>query len=216
MTLIYQEKELLLDCDLCGEKEGQKITVFAFSASQKTAINCSCGCQKAVLEPGAGQTCRLHIPCVFCDQEHTLVFDRRKLWEEELLTLSCPETGCELGWWGDAEHTVKARDEQEKQQNANDRAYFTNPVYIFEALNHLHDLHEEKRLFCCCGNQDIQMDLYQDRLELRCDQCGCINHISVEKEEDWQRLTEVRAIELGESGEVQTDPKQFRQPYRLK
>jgi hypothetical protein len=50
--------------------------------------------------------------------------------------------------------------------------YFDHPEVMYELLERLHTLAEADELMCVCGSSRIEMEIFPDRLELSCTECG--------------------------------------------
>jgi len=128
------------------------------------------------------------------------------LWSEEVNYLFCQETGLELGYIGpDDEVKALAVAQQETMEALGDDfdaedEYFHNSEVMYEVLNCLHDIAEQGLLYCQCGNQDVEVDIFPDRLELHCKDCDSVNIIYAETDDDLRVIKSVGTIELTRNG----------------
>jgi len=62
-------------------------------------------------------------------------------------------------------------------------------VYVYE-------LAEQGLVYCQCGNYNIEIDVFPDRMELQCKKCNGVSIIYAETEEDLSIVQQVDELEL--------------------
>jgi hypothetical protein len=203
--LVTTQRSFALRCPLCGRLEFQQLSLFAFTGSSSVNLNCQCGFAKLTLTTKNYKEFLLYIPCMFCNATHMLKYSFHELWETPVRMIRCPETGQELGYMG--EHEALGRVIRRKQNDVdsiiNDFGfddYFTNPPVMFEILNHLHQIAAADRLFCACGNNNIEIDVFPEKLELKCPKCQSLHIIYAETLEDLWVVKKVQTIVMTEKG----------------
>jgi hypothetical protein len=147
----------------------------------------------------------LQLSCLICEEIHHLKYTRAELWEKSTLILRCTETGQELGYIGSEASIEKIiRQKQDDLDsifnNFGFDDYFTNPQIMMEILNHLHQVAEENHLFCSCGNNQIEIDVFPEKLELHCPVCQSLHIIYAETFEDLHMVKKASSISLTEKG----------------
>ncbi len=203
--LIVTGRTLALRCPLCGRLEFHKISLFDFSGQSVTRIHCRCGFEKAILYTKNRKGYYLQIPCLVCEDVHIHHFSKTELWEEPLQMLRCSETDQEIGYLG-IESAVEAMVRQKRDDvesifnNVGFDDYFTNPQVMFEILNHLHQIAEANKLYCHCGNNQIEIDVFPEKLELRCPRCQSRQIIQAVTIEDLKMVKQAKQIALNEKG----------------
>ena len=200
MADIFNEKTIALRCSLCGKLEHHLLSVFSFSGTHSVRIYCSCCFRKAVINMKDSSCYFIQAPCILCETEHVFSFTAKQLWNSVLEGLVCPESGAELGFFGEISTVKEKAEEWEKSHSGGFDEYFLNPPLMFDVLNHLHRVADSKRLFCHCGNQDIEVDLFPDSLELRCSRCGQASRISAVEEKDRVFIEKVTTIVMNQGG----------------
>jgi hypothetical protein len=122
-----------------------------------------------------------------------------------VLDLYCHDTGLELGHIGREEKVkmiTSGRDRELelliKEFGSDD--FFSSSQIMYEVLQCLHLMAEKGKLYCQCGNRQVEVKIFPDRLELQCGHCGSVNIIYAETEEDLQVIRQVEEIELVKSG----------------
>jgi hypothetical protein len=203
--LVTTQRSFALRCPLCGRLEFHQLSLFAFAGFSPVKINCQCGFVKLTITTKNYKDFLLQISCLFCDTIHMLKYSFHELWETPVGMIRCPETGQELGYIGDFD--VLDRIIRRKQNDIDSifnnfgfDDYFTNPQVMFEILNHLHQIAEDDRLFCSCGNNNIVIDVFPEKLELQCPKCQSLHIIYAETLEDLRVVKRVQTIVMIEKG----------------
>jgi len=188
--------------------EYHALSRFAFSNSKLVKIKCVCGFVKLTVNAKTNNSYYwLKVPCIICETQHLIKVSASKFWSEDIATLYCDETGLELACIGSAEkikeHKSSSRGEIEALVgNFWGDDYFNNAQVMYETLNCLHDIAEKGQLYCQCGNKQISVDVFPDRLELYCSNCDTVNTIFANANEDLEIISQAGKIEL-----VQNRPK---------
>ncbi|SFQ98282.1 hypothetical protein [Desulfoscipio geothermicus] len=204
--IIVTDTLLAMRCPECGKLDYHTISRFAFSGCKNVEIKCSCGTVKLNITTKNRKNYWLQVPCVVCETKHLRTFSGKMLWSGEVNYLFCQETGLELGYIGPGEEVrVLALAHEETMEALADELdredeYFNNSDIMYEVLNSLHDIAEQGALYCQCGNRDVEVDIFPDRLELHCKDCDSVNIIYAETEEDLRVIKEVETIELTQNG----------------
>jgi hypothetical protein len=194
MAEVYTEKKIALRCTLCGKLEQHVLSIFSFSGCHSHRIHCSCGFRKAVINMKDRRNVHIQVPCILCETEHVFTYPAKQFWGAGLEGLICPESAAELGYFGDDETVQMAVEEWEKTHSGGFDEYFNNPAVMFDMLNHLHQVAENRRLFCNCGSREIEVDLYPDCLELHCSRCSAISRIPAVTTEDRDGLVAMETV----------------------
>ena len=72
--------------------------------------------------------------------------------------------------------------------------YFNNPLVVYELINHIHDMAENKKISCECGSLDINAGLSSDKIELTCKKCGRSRFLEARSQEDLAKIKELKFI----------------------
>lgn len=203
--IISTQKKLALRCPVCGKLDIKQLSLFDFSKRSPLHIVCKCGFNKLTITTKNYQDYYLQIPCLICEETHLLKFNRHELWEKPLAMLRCTETGQELGYIGTSAAVEKiiSRRQHDIESIINNYGfddYFSNPSVMFEVLNHLHQIAAENKLFCLCGNDNIEIDVFPEKLELHCPVCQSLHIVYAETMEDLHLVKQVNTIAMIEKG----------------
>ncbi|MCL6590875.1 MAG: hypothetical protein K6U80_13105 [Firmicutes bacterium] len=208
--LVSTQRQIILRCPLCGKLEFHQISLFDFSKHERGReitypVNCICGFNKLIITTKNYREFTLQINCLICEQIHILKFKRAEIWDVKSLVLTCPEIGQDLGYIG----TETVLDQIVKRQQDNPGSiinnfgfedYFTNPEVMIEVLKHLHQIAAQNKLVCSCGNNQIEIDVFPEKLELRCPFCQSIHIIYAETMEDLCIVKKTKIIIMTEKG----------------
>ncbi len=189
-------------CPHCGKLETTHLSRFALGRGGSVKVNCSCGHHQLTVGIRQGQVW-LQVPCYLCDGVHFLYFTPDAFWHEELKQIPCAETELQLGvFGGESAVTSYARPgSSELERLLEDAAfddYFDEPVIMYQTLSVIHGLSEAGNLTCTCGNQEISVDIFPDRLELSCPECGRHRGVSATTEEDLNHVQRLTHIQVGD------------------
>ncbi|MFZ5632362.1 MAG: hypothetical protein ACOY40_05885 [Bacillota bacterium] len=203
---VETEKILAMRCPECGRLEYHRLQRFAVACGKSLDIKCSCGSPKLAISTRNRSDYRIRISCVYCDGYHSRLISGKQIWSSpEVIDLLCYDTGLELGHIGrkkEVEKIVSGR-EKELEVLVNEFGrdnYFHNSKIMYEVLQCLHQIAEKGTLYCQCGNHQIGVDIFPDRLELHCSKCDSVNIIYAETEDDLQVIQQVEEIELVKNG----------------
>lgn len=201
--LITADALLAMCCPECGEMDVHSFSCFAFSEGNTVKISCSCGATKLEVRKSKS-VYLLQSVCPICESGHLHKVKGKKLWRGEHIQLVCYESGLLMGSIGSQAQVSRTVTDQgpnmQKLLNGAGDTYFNTPEIMFEVLECLRDIADDGKLYCQCGNCNIEVDMFPDRLELRCNSCDSINIVYAETEEDLQVIKKVDSIELARHG----------------
>ncbi len=202
-----------LRCPVCGRLDIHPISIFDFSGKSGKDIYCECGYRKVKLGNKNFKRFWIQFSCIICEMEHTLYYTPAEFWGLRLLTIHCPDTDLKLGYLG-PEILVQG-EIQDQQQDLDDMIkdlgfddYFRDPEVMLGVLDILHDIAETGGLFCQCGNRNIDIDMYPDKIELLCRNCQGITMINARTVSDLEQLKETKRVILikGKNTALHSDP----------
>jgi ribosomal protein S27E len=196
---------LAIRCPECGNLEFHNLSRFALSGGGKIQIKCSCGAFLLGIVRKSPRSYWLQVPCVLCETKHLREISGARLWGKSAITLECHEAGLELGFLGRAEEVkTLAEDLDTDLESLVDQLgfdeYFNNSEVMHQVMQCVQDIADNGGLFCQCGINRIEVDVFLDRLELHCTECDSINIVYAETEEDLRVIQQVETIELVRNG----------------
>jgi hypothetical protein len=199
--IIQARTAFAIRCPHCGKMETASFSWFDLGGGRSVKIACSCGTHKLTVGKKGGQIW-LQAPCYLCESIHFLYYPVSQFLNESLGHLACGETDLHLGIYGDPE-TVESHIRHGGTEldlllhDGSFAEYFDRPDVMYQVLSCVHSLGEDGKLTCTCGNREITLDIYPERLELTCESCGREMTVPACSEEDLLLMQRARRIQLG-------------------
>lgn len=190
--IVNTQMAFAVRCDVCGRLNVNNLSLFEIPKNGKMELDCICGQSNAIIKTSDYKSYWLEIPCFACQDIHVFKYTLKQLLKGKAVA-RCIETGTEICFIGqekDVELLANEYEEESKEliNQLGFYDYFENFEIMMECLNKIKELEEEEKILCECGSNKIEIDLYQDRLELKCLQCDSLQMIYAETEEDLQHL----------------------------
>jgi len=193
-------------CSECGKIEYISVSLFSFSGSNSVALKCSCGHEIIKLTTKKRQDFWLQYICAMCEGRHMLKITKKQMWFSEMpLDLLCEETGIEVGYIGSKEQVkekVKKQDQSlsEMADKLGFSDFFNNSSIMYEVLEHVYDIAEAGRLYCACGNDEVEVEVYPEYILLACEKCKATGKVMADNEEDLQSIRKAWELKLTRNG----------------
>jgi hypothetical protein len=205
MSLVTTNNIVALRCPACGKTELNQLSLFAFSGSSTWKVKCTCGASLLSLGTKDRKKFWLQASCMVCESQHIYCFTRQEMFGPEVLTLDCEETGVDIGYVGPKKQIKECLREQERSllEMAADLGfgdYFDNPEVMCSILECLYRVTENGKVQCQCGNDKIEIEIFPEHLELRCDVCGSEGILGALTPFDLEAMNQVESMELTTSG----------------
>lgn len=199
--LVTTTVAVALRCSNCGKVQFSSLSLFSFSAHKAVRLTCACRAPLLLISTKDGKIFYLQIDCLMCEGRHFFQYALKEIWSSQVLSLTCEETGLEVGFIGPRDQVRRSVEHQERslREMAEDLGfadYFTNPEVMYEVLDCLHKIAEEGRLSCQCGNLQIEVEIFVERVELRCPGCGAQGVIQAGSREDLEGFKNIWEIKL--------------------
>lgn len=200
--LIQATTALALRCPECGKIKYYALSFFLFAGRNRTVrFSCDCGTPLISITTRDRKIFYLQLDCLMCETKHLYQYLFKEIWSPDVISLFCEETGLEVGFIGPRQKVKKciARQERSLREMAEDLGFsdfFSNPEIMYETLDYLHKLASEGRLSCQCGNLEIEVEIFAERVELRCSSCGAIGVIGAETKDDRKAIKNTWEITL--------------------
>jgi phage FluMu protein Com len=203
-VLIATQTMLAMRCPSCGRLEYHRLSRFDFTDSIMVQLRCSCGGLK-LMAARKGKEYSIQVRCAICNCMHQYRLKGALLWSLQVTDIYCPDSGMELGHLGPLQKIKKIKQSKRSEMNVlfdelTGENFFHDSKVMNKVLNHILGLVEHGLLYCQCGNYNIGLEIYPDRLELSCPKCGAVSVVYAEIEKDIyiaQRTSELELIEKG-------------------
>jgi hypothetical protein len=218
-VLIDTSRVVAVRCPQCGRLELRDYSLFELHSSQPTAISCQCG--YALVEIGRrSRLYRLDISCIVCETRHEILVDAKGLLQNDALVIFCPESDIDLAMIGRAERVQELLAAEGDllanvvMPGAIDSA-FVDIEIMREVLERLQGWANDGQLYCSCGNHQLELDLFAEKVEVVCSQCGGTLVIYAEREEDLVAMEGLHEVVLKQGAFTCIDSADFRYRHRV-
>lgn len=219
--LIQTQTTLALRCPSCGKLGFHTVSRFALGAGKPIRLNCECGAAVAVVAEKGESSVWLQVECMLCERRHVSIYNNPQFWNETVKPVICEESSMETGFIGPGEEVREAvsrldRSVQELSEDMGYDKYFLNPEVMYKILEWLKNKTEEGRVFCNCGAGDLEVEAYQDRVEIYCTHCEAVGVIPAETAEDLKWVSRVSEFVLEAQKYCRIDQKYSNKRGRFK
>ncbi len=189
--VVYGHRALLVRCNNCGRLMKYDLNIFEIVEKENLTFSCKCGKENISLRKSGNKTYWIKILCFGCGQEHLYRYSLKNLIYKDLL-FTC-ENGIKTCFIGDtniADKLVNNYDLNFGAELVDEEfdEYFKNFKILAACLNKVDRLMIDGRIGCSCGNEDINIEIFSDRIEVKCLNCGSVQIIYAETKEDLDLL----------------------------
>ncbi len=169
------KRSLAFLCPACRQAVILERSVFELAASN-SRLSCPCG-KSALTIDVMGDRVRLTVPCLLCEEEHTVTCSTHAFLHEKTLAFSCAASGldcCYVGEEGPVFAAMKRLEEtvDQLESEAGDQGTFLNDVVMEEILSEIRDIGQRDGISCTCGSREWKLKINYSSVELFCAQCG--------------------------------------------
>ncbi|KNF09749.1 hypothetical protein CLPU_2c02010 [Gottschalkia purinilytica] len=181
-------------CSSCGRLNVQNLSFFDLYNNKRYMVNCSCGDTNAIIKARDTKSIWLEINCIDCQEVHIFKYSLRYIIKKGIIS-RCTDTGMEICFMGNSDIVNKNISNYENNTidiiNEIDlKEYFTNYDIMIRCLEKVKWLKDNNRITCDCGKQDITIEIFSDRIEVKCTNCQSIKVVYAENEEDYSNVSD--------------------------
>ena len=161
-------------CPVCRQPVILERSAFQLAAAG-SRLPCPCGKAGVDVEMMGGQV-RLRVPCLFCEQEHTVSCSTTAFLHEKTLAFSWAASGLDCCYVGEEEPVFSAMRRLEEtvdvlESEAGAQGTFLNDLVMEEILEELRDIGRRGGISCSCGCREYKMKINYSSVELFCARC---------------------------------------------
>ncbi len=189
--IIYGLKSLIVRCQFCGKIRVYEVNLFQVMKSSGVKYTCECGADNVYISRENNKDIRIGLNCFNCNDKHIYHIGLMDILRNN--NIHCYQ-GSKICFIGDKE--VAKQMLLGKQDLCID--YFSNFEVLGKALKQVYFLDKHNRINCNCGNSNVSIEIFSDRIELICKNCNSVNIIFAETDEDLSILLRKDKIELRE------------------
>lgn len=199
--LIFSQTTVALRCPSCGRLDFFALSRFSFKKGESVKIHCECGKCLLTIQHRDRRNYYVQSECIMCDAKHSYIYRSKELWNEKGLSLVCDNTGIDVGFIGSREtvmQSIKRADRSIRtfsDELGYDR-YYINPEVMNQVLEMLRNLSEEGLMSCSCGEEQLEVEVYPDRVELYCTNCDAVGIILAETVKDLHSVRSLHRVQL--------------------
>lgn len=201
LMLINGWKTLIIRCNHCGKLQEYDFNIFEIMSNCHREFQCSCGNKVVAIDTKPNRTGYFKLTCFTCGDEHLYKFHVTDLFTNDKI-YNC-YYGDEICFIGNrkAENRLLLEEPVSVEKifrKKNIMNYFTDFKIITTSLHKLGQMERNGLVSCECGSSRIEIKLFFDRIELKCEQCNSVKIIYAETEEDLNVLINKDRIVLRE------------------
>lgn len=200
--IINSNMKMAVTCEKCGKISVEELNLFEINKSKELRLTCSCGSLNCTIYSNEHKNINISTGCIYCGREHKYKYKSKDIiLGEEML---CPEVGMPIIKIGDSQEVNSYINDIDKNTievlyDKNFELFFNNHSIMKKSLEKLRGLKENSKINCDCGNNDIAIEIYSDRVELRCVSCQGIKIIYAENKEDLDTFYKKNKIDIKQS-----------------
>lgn len=201
--LISTNIAIAVRCSDCGSLRVHHTSLFELFTNRRTELVCTCGQHNAIIKTKDYKSLWMEISCFACQDKHLFKYTLKQLLRGNIIT-RCIESGIEICFMvsnGDVDELIEKyeTDAEELYRELGFLDYFINPEIMMKSLDRIKELDNKGRLSCSCGDNNIEMNIFPDRIELKCMKCEGIKLIYTENNDDYKNFMAKEEIVLRES-----------------
>lgn len=217
--LISTQTTLALRCPSCGKMDFYALSRFSVGRGRSARILCECGTCLVNITAQTRQVGRkslcLQVECIMCEKKHIINCRTADLWSKKVITLTCENTGVEMGFVGPRELVVNCvkrvnRSIRDMAEEMGCDKYFLNPEIMYQVLDLLRQMSEESLVSCGCGSGHLEVEVFPDRVELNCPYCSAVGVVFAETVKDLQWVHNMKEVHLEAHSYRYLDEKRLR------
>ena len=203
--LINTKLNIAFKCDKCSHVQFFDISIFRILRRENSVLKCQCKKSYIRIIRINQNKFKLAIYCPECDDTHIFLLSRSALINEQVFIMYCPYSKMELCILGNNQEavlkeidSVQTKIEKYVNSKCNYKDYFVNSKVMLESLDRINSILKKGQLICKCGNEDIAVFIFKDKLMLRCKACRATKELKAASNKDLMELLSKKGIFLGE------------------
>ncbi len=194
---------IALYCPYCEEYEKIQISYFKLKKGKEYIVKSECNDSFISVMTYDYKTIYFSVSCTLCNTRHRFIYTLDSLLKDENKIFKCKLAQMDILHIGDKEYidNIVEASVNQLRQNMDKHGfddYITNPHIMMKVLDKIHEISKNRSLFCDCGSDIIDINLFSDRIELTCMKCNSINIIYAENYSDYEIISKRNLIVLHE------------------
>lgn len=181
--IIDMNKSAAFVCPHCVTLTTDDISLF--DVTGKSDLKISCNTANCDGEPFSiskkNNTYTIKVHCAICSEVHTFKFSASKFIKSESLMLCCPNTMDNIAALTSPKHIDDAIEDlcDIAMISVSDKLEFADYEVLYQMVDRLSDLNEQGMIKCTCNNDDIDLDISDTQIILKCPMCDNALHMDI-------------------------------------
>lgn len=201
--LVNTKIAIAVRCGTCDSLNVHETTLFKIFSNELIELKCTCGQHIAIIRAKDYKSLWMDIDCYVCEDKHTFKYTLKQLLKGNIIT-RCIETGIEICFMvkhGDVNQIIDNYEMNPSSlyKEVDFLDYFNTPEIMMKSLNRIKELDNDGLIGCSCGEKSIEMNIFPDRIELKCMKCEGIKLIYAENNDDYNNFASKDKIILREN-----------------
>ena len=187
MVLDQKQTTIAYRCPECGSAVMSMVGIFALTADM-IRLKCPCGGSELEIVYTKDKKGRLNVPCFACPSPHSYMISSQMFFEKDLFAMPCAYSGLDICFVGKSDRVQKAMEDAEAElmellgdtefselaEHRGEDRELSDPQILDIVYYVIKELEEENAISCAClDGGDYEAEMTDDKLVIRCKQCGC-------------------------------------------
>ncbi len=191
-------------CGACCKYESHEISLFKLHKDEEVQINSIRSDEYITIKTYDYKNFYLSVYCPSCNTRHIYKYTLSQIIKNKLKVFKCELTKLDIIFVGDKNDIDESIEKLNNEINdimtkCGFEEHIKNPHIMMKVLDRIHEIAEKGNLFCDCGCQEVDVNLFYDRIELKCMMCNSLNIIYTETHQDFKNIANRELIVLHES-----------------
>ncbi len=201
--LIDSKIAIAVRCGTCDNINVHETNLFELFTNKTIELECTCGQHNAIISAKDCKALWMEIDCCVCQDKHTFKYTLKQLLRGNIIT-RCIETGAEICFivsQGDVNELIDKykMNSDSFYKDLEFLDYFNAPQIMMNTLDRIKELDNSGLIGCSCGENSLEMNIFPDRIELKCMKCEGIKLIYAENNDDYNNFISKDKIVLREN-----------------
>lgn len=192
------KKSLGYFCPECSASAISDKNLFDFSGKAPTVCSCGSECgAECIGVTSKKDKYSIFVNCPVCEDTHIFNINKITFWQSESFVFHCPESGVAILFLGEHNSVQKELRKQEQMFiSFSEECEVTRELtMIFEIVERINEIARDENVRCSCGSHAISIEIDNEKITLKCRDCGREKDID-QTEESLENLLNASAIVL--------------------
>lgn len=172
-------------CPYCSSITVCDINLFDFSGTDTISFPCKGSCpEQCITVTPKKDKYTVSVNCPMCDDPHIFNIKKITFWQNRFFVLHCLETGIGILFIGNRDEVKSEIEAQEEMFVKMNEEYAISDELnlIFDTVERINELAKDGGVSCSCGSTALSIEIDNEKITLRCRQCGRVKDIPANAE----------------------------------